>query len=255
MKLVLESMFFILFGITFLFILLLIYHFKNKVSALEKNVDTMFEILNNVVGDLSKIKFAGVTSGGTNMPIDSSEVNEISTSEPIAHFSTIPINHQKEEFEISDEEEDSEDEEEEEEEDSEEEDSDEGEEEEDSEEEEEEDSDEEEEEEEEIKKISVILDEKVDEDAIQVEELEESVTNDVEEMSVPELKEVEDISVEKLETPSNDSMESEKMTNMQQYKKMHIQNLKKLVVSKGLATSDDVSKLKKADLLGILQEE
>ena len=36
---------------------------------------------------------------------------------------------------------------------------------------------------------------------------------------------------------------------------MHIQNLKKLVVSKGLATSDDVSKLKKADLLGILQEE
>ena len=252
MKLVLESMFFILFGITFLFILLLIYHFKNKVSALEKNVDTMFEILNNVVGDLSKIKFAGVTSGGMSMPIDSSEVNEITTSEPIAHFSTIPINHQKEDFEISDEEEDSEDEVDEEEEDSEEEeeeDSDEEEEEEDS----EEDSDEEEEEE--IKKISVILDEKVDEDAIQVEELEESVTNDVEEMSVPELKEVEDISVEKLETPSNDNMESEKMTNMQQYKKMHIQNLKKLVVSKGLATSDDVSKLKKADLLGILQEE
>ncbi len=253
MKLVLESMFFILFGITFLFILLLIYHFKNKVSALEKNVDTMFEILNNVVGDLSKIKFAG----GTNMPIDSSEVNEITTSEPIAHFSTISINHQKEDFEISDEEEDSEDEVDEEvdeEEDEEEEDSeDEVDEEEDEDSEEEEDSDEEEEEE--IKKISVILDEKVDEDAIQVEELEESVTNDVEEMSVPELKEVEDISVEKIEAPLNDSMQSEKITNMQQYKKMHIQNLKKLVVSKGLATSDDVSKLKKADLLGILQEE
>ena len=251
MKLVLESMFFILFGITFLFILLLIYHFKNKVSALEKNVDTMFEILNNVVGDLSKIKFAGVTLGGMNMPIESdnanysSEVNELNTSEPIAHFSTIPTSSQEEESEISDddEEEDSEEEysenevdEEEEEEDSEEE---------------EEDS----EDEEEIKKISVILDEKVDEDAIQVEELEESVTNDVEEISVPELKEVEDISVEKIEIPLNDSMESEKMTNMQQYKKMHIQNLKKLVVSKGLATTDDVSKLKKADLLGILEEE
>ena len=36
---------------------------------------------------------------------------------------------------------------------------------------------------------------------------------------------------------------------------MHIQNLKKLVLSKGLATSDDVSKLKKADLLVILEEE
>ena len=249
MKLVLESMFFILFGITFLFILLLIYHFKNKVSALEKNVDTMFEILNNVVGDLSKIKFAG----GTNMPIDSSEVNEITTSEPIAHFSTISINHQKEDFEISDEEEDSEDEVDEEEDEEEEDSEDEVDEEEDEDNEEEEDSDEEEEEE--IKKISVILDEKVDEDAIQVEELEESVTNDVEEMSVPELKEVEDISVEKIEAPLNDSMQSEKITNMQQYKKMHIQNLKKLVVSKGLATSDDVSKLKKADLLGILQEE
>ena len=245
MKLVLESMFFILFGITFLFILLLIYHFKNKVSALEKNVDTMFEILNNVVGDLSKIKFAGVTLGGMNMPIESdnanysSEVNELNTSEPIAHFSTIPTSSQEEESEISDddEEEDSEEEYSENEVD---------------EEEEEEDS---EEEEEEIKKISVILDEKVDEDAIQVEELEESVTNDVEEISVPELKEVEDISVEKIEIPLNDSMESEKMTNMQQYKKMHIQNLKKLVVSKGLATTDDVSKLKKADLLGILEEE
>ena len=250
MKLVLESMFFILFGITFLFILLLIYHFKNKVSALEKNVDTMFEILNNVVGDLSKIKFAGVTSGGMSMPIDSSEVNEINTSEPIAHFSTIPISHQQEESEISedDDEEDSEDEVEDDDEDEDEEDEDE-----DEDSEEEEDSDEEEEEE--IKKISVILDEKVDEDAIQVEELEESVTNDVEEMSVPELKEVEDISVEKIEAPLNDSMQSEKITNMQQYKKMHIQNLKKLVVSKGLATSDDVSKLKKADLLGILQEE
>ena len=56
MKLMLESMFFILFGITFLFILLLIYHFKNKISVLEKNVDTMFEILNNVVGDLTKLK-------------------------------------------------------------------------------------------------------------------------------------------------------------------------------------------------------
>ena len=222
MKLVLESMFFILFGITFLFILLLIYHFKNKVSALEKNVDTMFEILNNVVGDLSKIKFAG----GTNMPIDSSEVNEITTSEPIAHFSTISINHQKEDFEISDEEEDSEDEVDEEEDEEEEDSEDEVDEEEDEDSEEEEDEDEEEEEE--IKKISVILDEKVDEDAIQVEELEESVTNDVEEMSVPELKEVEDISVEKIEAPLNDSMQSEKITNMQQYKKMHIQNLKKL---------------------------
>ena len=48
-------------------------------------------------------------------------------------------------------------------------------------------------------------------------------------------------------------VEVDNKDKMQQYKKMHIQNLKKLVLSKGLA--EDVSKLKKADLLVILQEE
>lgn len=244
MKLVLESMFFILFGITFLFILLLIYHFKNKITALEKNVDTMFEILNNVVGDLSRMRIGGVQTSMT------AGVNYNSDNEPIAHFSdvsNIPIvDNEEEESEDEEETDISDDEESENEEndveDSEDEDS-------------VEDSDDEEEEKE-IRKISVILDEKVDEDAIQVEELDDSIANDAEEVSVPELKEVEDISVEKVDTPiQEDSINEDKLDKMQQYKKMHIQNLKKLVVSKGLATSDDVSKLKKADLLGILQEE
>ena len=245
MKLVLESMFFILFGITFLFILLLIYHFKNKITALEKNVDTMFEILNNVVGDLSRIRI-----GGGVQPNMTAGVNYNSDNEPIAHFSdvsNIPIvDNEEEESEDEEETDISDDEESENEEndveDSEDEDS-------------VEDSDDEEEEKE-IRKISVILDEKVDEDAIQVEELDDSIANDAEEVSVPELKEVEDISVEKVDTTiQEDSANEDKLDKMQQYKKMHIQNLKKLVVSKGLATSDDVSKLKKADLLGILQEE
>ena len=230
-------MFFILFGITFLFILLLIYHFKNKITALEKNVDTMFEILNNVVSDLSRIRLDGVH------PNMNAGVNYNSDNEPIAHFSDVsntPFVNNEEgtdndgETDITDDEdsadEDSADEE-------------------SVDEESVDDSDDEESEE--IKKISVILDETVDEDAIQVEELDESITNDAEEVSVPELKEVEDISVEKVDIP----MHENKLDKMQQYKKMHIQNLKKLVVSKGLATTDDVSKLKKADLLGILQEE
>ena len=241
MKLVLESMFFILFGITFLFILLLIYHFKNKITALEKNVDTMFEILNNVVSDLSRIRLGGAE------PNMSAGVNYNSDNEPIAHFShvsNIPfVNNQEEtdndgETDISDDE-DNDDEESVE----------------DSDEESVEDSDDEESVEE-IKKISVILNETLDEDAIQVEELDEIVANDADEVSVPELKEVEDISVEKVDIPiQENSIDEDKLDNMQQYKKMHIQNLKKLVVSKGLATTDDVSKLKKADLLGILQEE
>ena len=243
-------MFFILFGITFLFILLLIYHFKNKITALEKNVDTMFEILNNVVGDLSRMR----VEGGQSAPRPSmiAGVNYSSDNEPVAHFSDVSngrfVNNDEEESVEDSDDEDGDDEDgesdlsgndEESEEDSDDEES-------------EEDSDDEENEEE-IRKISVILDEKVDEDAIQVEELEDSVTNDAEEVSVPELKEVEDISVEKVDIPMKE--ESIDLDKMQQYKKMHIQNLKKLVVSKGLATTDDVSKLKKADLLGILEEE
>ena len=239
-------MFFILFGITFLFILLLIYHFKNKITALEKNVDTMFEILNNVVGDLSRMRIGGAQSNMT------AGVNYNSDNEPIAHFSdvsNIPVVNDQEEDSEDEEETDISDDEECEDEENDDEDSD------------DEDSDDEDsvdnsDDDEEIRKISVILDEKVDEDAIQVEELDDSIVNDAEEVSVPELKEVEDISVEKVDTTiQEDSANEDKLDKMQQYKKMHIQNLKKLVVSKGLATTDDVSKLKKADLLGILQEE
>ena len=251
MKLVLESMFFILFGITFLFILLLIYHFKNKITALEKNVDTMFEILNNVVGDLSRMRIGGAQSNMT------AGVNYNSDNEPIAHFSdvsNIPVVNDQEEDSEDEEETDISDDEECEDEENDDEDS-------DDEDSGDEDSDDEDsvdnsDDDEEIRKISVILDEKVDEDAIQVEELDDSIVNDAEEVSVPELKEVEDISVEKVDTTiQEDSANEDKLDKMQQYKKMHIQNLKKLVVSKGLATTDDVSKLKKADLLGILQEE
>ena len=246
MKLVLESMFFILFGITFLFILLLIYHFKNKITALEKNVDTMFEILNNVVSDLSRVRLGGVHPNMTG------GVNYNSDNEPIAHFSdvsNIPFANNDGETDNDGESDISNDE------DSNDEDSDD----EDSNDEDcnDEDSDDEDsDEEEEIRTISVILDEKVDEDAIQVEELDDSIANDAEEVSVPELKEVQDISVEKVDTLiQEDSIDEDKLDKMQQYKKMHIQNLKKLVLSKGLATSDDVSKLKKADLLVILEEE
>lgn len=244
-------MFFILFGITFLFILLLIYHFKNKITALEKNVDTMFEILNNVVGDLSRIRI-----GGGVQPNMTAGVNYNSDNEPIAHFSdvsNIPIVDNEEEESEDEEETDISDDEESENEENDVEDSDN---EDDDEDEDSVENSDDEEEEEEIRKISVVLDEKVDEDAIQVEELDDSITNDAEEVSVPELKEVEDISVEKVDAPiQEDNANEDKLDKMQQYKKMHIQNLKKLVVSKGLATSDDVSKLKKADLLGILQEE
>ena len=66
-----ESLFFVLFSVTFLFILLLVYHFKNKISALEKKNETMFDILNNVVSELTDIKRSITPSGVINSMVDS----------------------------------------------------------------------------------------------------------------------------------------------------------------------------------------
>lgn len=240
----LESMFFILFGITFLFILLLIYHFKNKISVLEKNVDTMFEILNNVVGDLTKLKSYEEPSDNMQYPV-SGGFSQMTPSEQreIEIIETSDKEGYEEDEEDSDDASDDEEEESEEEDDEDEEDS------------EEEDSEEEtEEEEENVKTISVVLDDKIDDGHIEVEEILEEPIEE-QETSVPELNEIEELNVEKLDTEETQSLEAQPKTEelMENYKKMHIQNLKKLVVSKGLAT--DVSKMKKVELLGLLQQE
>ena len=67
-----ESFFFISLGITFIFILLLVYHFKERIINLEQKSDTMFEIINNVVKELSNVKQ--------------------NVSENVNNYSKIPIN-------------------------------------------------------------------------------------------------------------------------------------------------------------------
>jgi len=52
----LENFFYISLGITFALILLLVYHFKQRLSTAEKKSDTMYEILTNVVQELNLIK-------------------------------------------------------------------------------------------------------------------------------------------------------------------------------------------------------
>ena len=51
-----ETFFFISLGITFVLILLLVYHFKQRIAATEQKTDTMFEIMNNVAEEMSGIK-------------------------------------------------------------------------------------------------------------------------------------------------------------------------------------------------------
>ncbi len=51
-----ETSFFISLGITFVLILLLIYHFKQRLHITENKQDTMFEIMNNLAQELTSIK-------------------------------------------------------------------------------------------------------------------------------------------------------------------------------------------------------
>jgi hypothetical protein len=53
-----ETSFFFTLGITFLLILLLVYHFKQRISNAESKQDTMFEIINNLVQEVSKTQQA-----------------------------------------------------------------------------------------------------------------------------------------------------------------------------------------------------
>lgn len=51
-----ETFFFISLGITFVLILLLVYHFKQRLNSIEQKNDTMFEIINNIVTEITRIK-------------------------------------------------------------------------------------------------------------------------------------------------------------------------------------------------------
>jgi hypothetical protein len=51
-----ETFFFVSLGITFILILLLVYHFRQRFTALEQKCDTMFELINNIVTELNTVR-------------------------------------------------------------------------------------------------------------------------------------------------------------------------------------------------------
>lgn len=67
-----ETIFFVSLGITFVLILLLVYHFKQRISAIEQKADTMLEIINNVVKEIYTLKNAQQMTNRffTTMPMD-----------------------------------------------------------------------------------------------------------------------------------------------------------------------------------------
>lgn len=53
---IIETFFFLSLAITFILILLLVNHFKQRLSLLEQKCDTMFEIINNIVREITNLK-------------------------------------------------------------------------------------------------------------------------------------------------------------------------------------------------------
>ena len=58
---ILETFFFISLAITFVLIIMLVYHFKARLNNVENKYDTMFGIMHNMVGELKSIKKEIVT--------------------------------------------------------------------------------------------------------------------------------------------------------------------------------------------------
>ena len=66
-----ETFFFISLAITFILIIMLVYHFKDRLKFLEQKNETMFEILNNIIKEMKNIKqqaFMGIPDRQINMP-------------------------------------------------------------------------------------------------------------------------------------------------------------------------------------------
>ncbi len=250
----LESVFFITLGISCVLLMMLIYHFKQRISKLEKNGDTMFEILNNMVQELTAIKYSINNTSGNQIPSNFDYPDEkfqkinVSLNDEVDNVDYEKID--EEEIEslnaVNDDDDDY--------------DSDTYDEETDDETEEEDDEDEDEDEDDEqsnnrVKLVSLESDEKIDNNSLGAEQLEE-LELDEQDVNLDNIntENVENIQVSKLEEV--DTLEETKsfqdsiIDNKDVYKKMTVAALKAYVIEKGLAS--DPSKMKKNELLELL---
>ena len=240
--------FFASLAITFVLILFLVYHFRQKFTALEEKCDTMFEIINNIVKEMNNR--AALEQIQHEMPenvIFTPNVNQMNMPSELPKL-VVSESEEEESDEESDDESDDE---------SEEEESDEDE------------SDDETdqavilpeeliEEEQSIKIIQNVDLNDIDEDINPIED--NNLSNEVSDIEDPDIDEgldeeaVSMIHVEKLEeTTLENNDETSETPPMEVYRKMNISALKALIVEKGLHSNNDINKMKKAELLRLLE--
>lgn len=216
-----ETSFVISLGITFVLLLLLIYHFKQRLSVAENKQDTMFEIINNLAQELNNMKMSLSLMNRPSTPYPHNVSNQHVSNENVGMYEQM-ASLDNEESDSSDYE------------DSDDEISD------------DEDSDDEDD------KI-IVSDE---EDNISVEEIRptEDTDNSAEELVVDIL---ENIQTNTQEPESLDSEEPEEVELVEEiekpdFSKMNLGALKTYITEQGWV--EDASKMKKAQILSLIQE-
>jgi hypothetical protein len=253
-----DTFFFISLGITFILILLLVFHFKQQIISLEHKNDTMFEIINNIVKELTALKTAFIQSSLSrenefintsvrSVPQKISVENKIVISDSDDDDDdTSYTSGQSERDSDADSEDDSDS-----------------------------DSDVEEIETKEIMIENIDIHEPREESSNEIKiinielsniddsmgngsDIEEENDNLEEENHIEDFVNTETIVVEKIDSENLGTTESTETlstseNNKEVYRKMTLQALKTLVITKGL--SSDTSKMKKNDLLKLLESE
>jgi len=238
-----ETFFFISLAITFVLIMMLVYHFKERLSALEKKSNTIVEIINNVVKEMTFMKCQqvpqvqhqmGSTSFSQNpLPYlqlneneneDEDDASESDDDDNSAGYESDGYEDLGEEKEESDDricvtEEESEN----------------------------------------IKRIHINLSAPVNEDLEDLEEIQEIESEEIDledKIDHVEIGEPEDpIVINKIDESNEPNVEEVKVAadhnDVDFYRKMEIGALRTLVISKGLAS--DTKKMKKSDLVRLLE--
>jgi hypothetical protein len=271
-----ETFFFISLGITFVLISLLVYHFRQRIIVLESKNDTMFEIINNIVKELTNVRNTILYMNPSQMELmqhanlmqehfseqfDNAELKHT----PIEHY-IVEDDNDEHEDDDDDEDEDDEDEDDEDEDDEDEDDDDED-----------EDDDDDDKDKEEYdtlvdntQKIKVSL-ESNDLQPVKIVNVNiESTSLDIEELNDLAMEEVNSLEEEPIRdidvnadpvivhkildelvnaTESEITVEESKTKDI--YRNMNTQQLKQLVITKGLSTNP--SKLKKNELIQLLE--
>jgi len=224
---ILETFFFISLAITFVLIMMIVYHFKGRITILEQKSDTMFEIINTVVKEMRTIKTA------------SSSTNYINPSMIIPNNETIMFQQrhnlgelfqqfQQESYQDEDEDDDDED------------------------------------DEEEIQQNKIVVSDteyEDDEPPVKIINIEFSENEPNEILEHLEELEEETISLDEdqeelVDVTVDDDVEVDEPTindnSLIDYKKMDVSYLRTMVITRGLST--DIKKMKKGELIKLLED-